>query len=73
MPGMITIKILRGRVQYLTLENSALRREISRLNSENTRLRNACEVFDYKPKAEPPPPTGSHTTTTHKNTPIHTP
>jgi len=47
MLGMTTIKILRGRVAYLTAE-------IARLRRENTRLRRACEVFDYNPAPEPP-------------------
>ena len=54
MLGMTTIKILRGRVAYLTHENSTLRREIVRLRRENTRLRKACEVFDFNPAPEPP-------------------
>jgi hypothetical protein len=54
MLGMTTIKILRGRVNYLMHENGVLRREIVRLRRENTRLRKACEVFDFKPDPEPP-------------------
>ena len=54
MLGMTTIKILRGRVNYLMHENGTLRREIARLRRENTRLRKACEVFDYNPAPEPP-------------------
>ena len=54
MLGMTTIKILRGRVAYLMHENGVLRREIVRLRRENTRLRKACEVFDFKPDPEPP-------------------
>ena len=54
MLGMSTIKILRGRVAYLMHENGVLRREIVRLRRENTRLRLACEVFDFKPDPEPP-------------------
>ena len=54
MLGMTTIKILRGRVAYLMHENGVLRREIVRLRRENTRLRQACEVFDFKPDPEPP-------------------
>ena len=54
MLGMTTIKILRGRVAYLMHENGTLRREIVRLRRENTRLRQACEVFDFKPDPEPP-------------------
>jgi hypothetical protein len=46
MLGHTTIKILRGRIAHLTAE-------ISRLRRENTRLRKACEVFDYIPAPEP--------------------